>query len=146
MDVTAILAGLRDALVTAWQLSLEEEDPLLEAESQQPRSPCRASIDVRGSWSGSIGLSCELGVARRLASSYFGREADECTEQDIRDAVGEFLNVIAGNVKSLLGSPCDLGLPRIGDATEDGQGGDPVGAVTMTWKGLPLRAEILPTA
>jgi len=75
------------------------------------------SVDISGSWNGTFYLSFSMTAARQAAAAMFNTEVDNLTEADVRDAVGELINVIGGNLKSLLPTPTLLSLPTVSEAT-----------------------------
>lgn len=74
----------------------------------------RASVSVRGEWDGWITLEVSAAAAHDLTSRML--HTDDVTDEDVRDAVGELVNVLGGNVKSLLVEGSVLGLPEVTDA------------------------------
>ncbi|MEE2789842.1 MAG: chemotaxis protein CheX [Myxococcota bacterium] len=53
-------------------------------------------------------------VARSWASTLFACDESACTEDDLRDVMGELANVLAGGFKARLSSAIRLGLPESG--------------------------------
>jgi len=84
-----------------------------------PRGPVAASgdltgsVDISGSWNGTFCLSFSTTAARQAAAKMFDADADSLADADVRDAVGELINIIGGNLKSLLPPPALLSLPRV---------------------------------
>ena len=70
-----------------------------------------ASIAVTGGWSGRITLDVSRAGADVLARRML--LAEEVSEDDVTDAVGELVNVLGGNVKGLLLEESALGLPQV---------------------------------
>ena len=50
-------------------------------------------------------------MSREIAGRMFSIAPEEVKEDDIRDALSELANIIAGNVKALLPAPSHLSLP-----------------------------------
>lgn len=80
----------------------------------------RALIHITGDWSGIVTLEMALEAARTAAHVML--ETDQVAPEEVADAVGELVNIIGGNLKSLLPSPSRLSLPTVSQ----------VGAVTDT--------------
>ena len=76
-----------------------------------------ARTEISGAWNGTVCLSCSRRAARHATSAMFDLPDDELTQADINDAVGELVNVVGGNIKSLLPGPSVLSLPIV---SEDG--------------------------
>jgi CheY-specific phosphatase CheX len=78
--------------------------------THEARLACAVSID--GDWHGRVVVSATLGLASQTASEMFGDELPGApTERDARDALREIANIVAGNLKPLLGDHNTLGLP-----------------------------------
>ncbi len=78
----------------------------------------RGRVDIDGSWTGSVELSCSLALARRVASALFAVEEEALEAIDVRDAVGEIVNVVGGNIKSILPPPTSLSIPVVDEASD----------------------------
>lgn len=68
-------------------------------------------IHISGAWDGSVALHCTADLAREAATIMFRPEFTSF--DDVRDALGELVNMIGGNVKALLSEHCDLSLPVV---------------------------------
>lgn len=105
--------------------------------------PVSARVTVSGGWDGTVVFACTEPFALTAASELLGIGAEEVVEEDLRDVVGEFANVIGGNVKSVMPGPSALSIPQAsldGAATPDGA----VEAlrVDLFWQDLPLSVSI----
>ena len=78
----------------------------------------RGSIGFAGKVSGHVYLRMTLQSARTVAAGIFGCKPEEMNNSDeIRDAIGELLNIMTGNFKSNLcdsGLNCKLEPPQVG--------------------------------
>jgi chemotaxis protein CheX len=74
-------------------------------------------VHIDGAWNGVVMVQCPLVLAEALAAAMFGapREGgvDKIETADLRDALGEIANIVGGNVKALLPSPCHLSLAAV---------------------------------
>ncbi|MBI1314644.1 hypothetical protein GC176_25405 [bacterium] len=75
-----------------------------------------ANIRILGCWNAELRVRAPQELARRIACAMFDLNADDLTEADVRDALGEVANVIGGSVKGILNSDCDLTLPAVDTA------------------------------
>jgi chemotaxis protein CheX len=75
--------------------------------------PVGASVQVSGTWTGSVLVSCSEALAAHAAASMFETSIDELGPDDIGDALGEIANMIGGSVKSLMPEPSALSLPVV---------------------------------
>jgi chemotaxis protein CheX len=71
----------------------------------------RASVQIRGDWDGAVTL--EMSPAAALTAARTMLTAEEVEHEDVLDALGELVNMIGGNIKSLLPSGSALGLPMV---------------------------------
>ncbi len=71
----------------------------------------RASVEIRGEWDGAVTL--EMPPAAALTATRTMLTRDEVDHGDVLDALGELVNMIGGNIKSLLPSGSTLGLPMV---------------------------------
>lgn len=70
-----------------------------------------ASVGVHGGWIGQVVLEVSAIGAADLARRMLG--SDDVAAADVTDVVGELVNVVGGNVKSLVSSDTTLGLPMV---------------------------------
>ncbi len=68
-------------------------------------------IQIMGAWDGTVILDCEKEMSRVLASLIFDVPIEKISDAEILDALGELVNIIAGNLKAHLPQPCHLSLP-----------------------------------
>ena len=81
-------------------------------------SEIHAWVDVHGPAAGRVLLSTEEGTAADLARALLGLDAaDDVSDADLVDALGEVANVVGGNVKALVVDPHALGLPAVARVT-----------------------------
>ncbi|WP_062204742.1 chemotaxis protein CheX [Demequina salsinemoris] len=62
-------------------------------------------------------------------------DTDEVPGVDFDDAVGELVNVVGGNVKSLVTHPGALTMPTVSGGMPDMSGLEPIVDACVTWKG-----------
>jgi hypothetical protein len=74
-----------------------------------------ARVRISGLWDLSLVLRCQREVAMRWAAAMFNRNTAETTNEDLRDAMGELANMVAGNLKGLLPGEFRLGLPVVAE-------------------------------
>lgn len=71
-----------------------------------------ALVQLDGAWQGAVMLQCSATLAAVLTAAMFNTGDDPAAE-DIRDALGEVANMVAGNIKAVLPQPSSLGLPVV---------------------------------
>lgn len=60
-----------------------------------------------------LSYECSEAMARTIASTMFGSDAEACTDEEISDAIGEIANMVGGNLKSTLDADASLSLPSV---------------------------------
>lgn len=71
------------------------------------------SVDISGSWDGTVSLSFPKGLARRLAAAMLACAEQDASASEVQDVVGELVNMVGGNVKGMMPGPSKLSVPRI---------------------------------
>jgi len=69
-------------------------------------------VHIEGAWRGAVLVRCPLALAALVTTSMFQCD-EEPTVDEIRDALGELTNMVAGNVKALLPAPSAISLPTV---------------------------------
>ena len=97
-------------------------------------------VHIEGAWHGAVVLRCPLPLAVTLTSVMF-QSTSEPGFDEVRDALGELTNMLAGNLKALLPEPSTLSLPAValGSDYEFGVTGTTlITTVPFTCVGQPL--------
>ncbi|MBX3376603.1 MAG: chemotaxis protein CheX [Phycisphaeraceae bacterium] len=105
---------IRTLAETVWEVTLAV--PLTVDTSGQSSARGRStvgSIQITGAWNGAVLLDCSTEVARKAAAAMFSSWPDSVSMQDMQDAVAELVNIMGGNLKSLLPEKCYLSLPSV---------------------------------
>lgn len=103
----------------------------------------RSSVEISGGWTGSVSFSCSLALARWAAVELLGLTEGAVTSADVADLVGEIVNVVGGNVKSLLPGPSVLSLPRTMLTNAVAAPGAAL-SVDLQWCGHAVRVDVAP--
>lgn len=72
-----------------------------------------------GGANGSLVLECSRSVARAFAERVTGQPAQSLDDDDVRDAVGELVNMIGGNLKALLPGDTAISTPLVCTSTQE---------------------------
>ena len=77
-----------------------------------------AEVRVSGDWQAAVRAWCPVDAAEALARAMLQHagSTDQPDAEDVEDAVGELVNVVAGSVKGALGGSSRLGLPVVAEA------------------------------
>lgn len=103
----------------------------------------RAWVTVSGAWEGQVSLEMTSATAYEAAARMLGQASVET--EDVLDAVGELVNMVGGNVKSLMPAPSVLGLPVVIEGSfSSAATPDTVECcrADLSWEGTPLRVVV----
>ena len=103
----------------------------------------RASVDIRGEWDGAVTL--EMSPAAALDAARTMLTAREVDDEDVLDALGELVNMIGGNIKSLLPSGSTLGLPMVSStpvSPSDPTGSTETCRADLVWAGTTILVRV----
>jgi chemotaxis protein CheX len=81
---------------------------------ENSKNSITANIQISGQWQGVVALTIDYDLAEELAVKMFSIEKEQVTDGEINDALSEMINIIGGNLKSLLPQPNQLSLPMVG--------------------------------
>ncbi|MFL6061046.1 MAG: chemotaxis protein CheX [Marmoricola sp.] len=128
-----------------WTTFLGPEQPLLPATPGDLAVGWSAAVTVSGEWEGMVSVELPTSLAEEVTCKMLGLVdgLDQPADEDVADAVGELVNMIGGNVKSLMPGPSVLSLPvvaagrvaRPSDVTE-------VCRLDAVWGGAPLLVSV----
>lgn len=98
-----------------WSTFLGHTEPFTLAPAPTFTPAWSASVTIKGEWNGMVSIELTESGAHRVTCGMLGMdpENDETTEADVVDAVGELVNMVGGNVKSLVPGPNQLSLPLV---------------------------------
>jgi len=144
MSLTYDEPQLADVLALAeevWRSFVGDDEPLLPAEPDPGIVAYAATVTIAGAWNGAVTLEFGDGTAEAVSARMLG--SGSMTEADVADAVGELVNMVGGNVKSLMPGPSALSLPVVSagrvahsnDTTE-------ICRCDLRWAGLPMAVSV----
>ncbi len=104
-----------------------------------------AVIRISGGWDSLVQVLAPRTTAKIIASTMFATEEAALSEEEIRDAVGEIVNMVGGNLKGIVEGESSLSLPCVGNTGgEPPFGADFVGiTVAHNCQGDPLIVRLL---
>lgn len=104
-----IALGAQDVFSTMLMIDLESEATVIN-QRLPLQSNLTAMIGLGGGIRGVLAVHCPAAVAKAITSTFLGMEVNELDE-DVKDAIGEIANMVAGNLKvSLAGEGVDIEL------------------------------------
>jgi CheY-specific phosphatase CheX len=130
-----------------WSSFLGEEEPLLprfDAPSAFPADDVwSGAVSVHGGWTGTVTIELSAAVAQSLTRLMLALGEEPLDDGDVADAVGELVNMVGGNIKSLMPGPSALTLPgvaagRAAHATDVAT----VARFDALWCGEPVRVSV----
>jgi chemotaxis protein CheX len=74
-----------------------------------------AVIRISGDWDSLVQVLTPRKTAVAIASNMFAMSEEELSEAEIRDAVGEIVNMVGGNLKGIVEGDSALSLPCVGE-------------------------------
>jgi chemotaxis protein CheX len=137
---THIEAQIDDITRTIWGSLFDLPFDLASPSLLGPETVLTACVQIVGRWRGAVLLQCPLSLACTLAEQML-RSGSAPALDDVRDALGELTNVIAGNVKALFPGSAQLSLPAVAVGSDYDLGVAHAGAaatVAFTCDGQPL--------
>ena len=96
-DLTRIVQDVFETM-----LGIEAQAGELRIEELKP-PVVSASMHLSGAWNGSVLMQCELPAAVEFTAAMIGVEKPTAADDDLKDVMGEVINMIAGNFKGLIG-------------------------------------------
>ena len=70
-------------------------------------------IQITGEWQGTVTLYAPRQLGKKIAAAMYAMDVSEVDDQQVQDVLGEITNMISGNIKSLLPTPCSISLPSV---------------------------------
>lgn len=86
--------------------------------TERPSHPVVGAVYLAGGWKGAVHLELECQQSFRLTAKLMAMEPPTSMDDDVRDAVAELANMIAGNLKSLLPSDTVLSMPSVVEGSD----------------------------
>ena len=93
----AIVDGTKDIFSTMIMLELEPGEALPPAERHVP-AQLTSMLGLGGGIRGTLAIHCPEQTAKQITSAFLGMDVEDLGE-DVKDAIGELANMIAGNLK-----------------------------------------------
>ena len=102
-------------------------------------------VQITGEWQGTVTLYAPKDLGKKIAASMYALAESEIDEQMVQDVMGEITNMITGNIKSLLPTPCSISLPSVAVTDYDlhHPGSEPLTAVNFVSGSLPFLVVML---
>ena len=109
MEHEILVQGVHEIVSRIWSVTLGEE--VCPVEGADGLSPdVVASVEIDGAWGGAVHLLLPNAVAVHAAAVMF--DTTTPTEEQETDSLRELVNVLGGNLKTVLPEPCALSAPK----------------------------------
>lgn len=102
-------------------------------------------VNIGGAWQGTVLLEVSDALSHRFGGQMLGIPADEVTQRDVADSLGELTNMVGGNIKSLLPSPSNLSIPSVAEGSDysiSAPGTDLLAQLTLRCEGEPMMVTV----
>lgn len=106
---TEVCRIVQDVLLTMSQYPVEPGDGSLLPGAE--RVTC--AVYFAGIWSGALLIECPLPMALEVTARLMGIPKPVQFDDDVYDALGEFANMVGGNLKSVLPPGVTLSMPSV---------------------------------
>jgi chemotaxis protein CheX len=141
ITVEPAITDVQMVIEEVWTSFLGSEEPLVVGIPGDVETGWSAAVTVTGEWEGMVSVELPTATAEEVCRRMLG--VDETQDEDVADAVGELVNMIGGNVKSLMPGPSTLSLPVVAA----GRVARPSEAVEVCridgwWCAAPLRVSV----
>ena len=104
MDTNGITDDVRETTITVFKsmVFMDISGTKYDDQIHIPEKHLTAMVGFAGSYMGLAAIHCSEIFARQVGASMLYMDCDELTEEDVRDALGEVANMIAGHFKARL--------------------------------------------
>lgn len=92
-----IISGTQDVFSTMLMVDLTSE-AVIENQKCAIQSNLTSMIGLGGGIRGLLAIHCPASVAKAITGAFLGMDVDELND-DVKDAIGEIANMVAGNLK-----------------------------------------------
>jgi chemotaxis protein CheX len=83
------------------------------AAADLPVEIATAAVYFAGEWKGAVLIECTTSQAFDFTARLFSSAPPTSMSDDVRDALGELANMVAGNLKSVLPGGVDISMPSV---------------------------------
>ncbi|UQU65398.1 chemotaxis protein CheX [Couchioplanes caeruleus] len=117
MSVETVVSedDLAEMVEQVWVSYLDPEgvSPLVTTGDDKQATEVHSTVSITGTWHGHLVYACSLVAAKKAAAAFLAMDAEEVSQEDISDVLGELANIVGGNVKAMLPAGCFLSLPTV---------------------------------
>ena len=103
---------IEDIVKTIWSTIVDVPIQRNNRQIAKDDSTVTGIVNIEGAWRGAVVVRCPFALASLVTVAMF-QGGDDPTIDEVRDALGELTNMVAGNVKALLPAPSSISLPTV---------------------------------
>jgi len=109
---------LASIVQSVFQTMMDLEVAVCEAPWTHAGNTITAAVHFVGQWRGATLVECDAPQACQFAARFMGIALPAMIDDDVRDAMGELANMVAGNLKSVLPHGVDLSMPSVVEGSD----------------------------
>ena len=103
---------------SVFQTMIDLEVAVSDAPWTQSPDTITAAVHFAGDWRGAALVECDARQACQFATRFMGIALPAAIDDDVRDAMGELANMVAGNLKSVLPHGVGLSMPSVVEGSD----------------------------
>lgn len=112
-DVTRVVRDVFSSMLSMDVVPTNGDSP-----PPQAATKVSASVGITGDWNGALTLECDHPTACFLAGAMLESDPFPALDDDVRDVLGEIVNILGGNIKGILEGHSSLSLPMVVEGTD----------------------------
>ncbi len=109
---------LAQVVQSVFQTMMDLEIAASQAPWTHPPDTITAAVHFAGDWRGAALVECDARQACQFAARLMGIALPAAIDDDVRDAMGELANMVAGNLKSVLPRGVGLSMPSVVEGSD----------------------------
>ena len=117
-ELTVYREDVARIVVTVFQTMLDLETIPTHTDTSPAPDGLTAAIYFAGSWRGAVLFQCTREQAFEFTHRLMSIDRPDSINDDVRDALGELANMLAGNLKSVLPRGVDISMPSVVEGTD----------------------------
>jgi chemotaxis protein CheX len=103
---------------SVFETMIDLEVAACEASWAHSQDTITAAVHFAGDWRGAALVECDARQACQFATRLMGIALPAAINDDVRDAMGELANMVAGNLKSVLPHGVGLSMPSVVEGSD----------------------------
>jgi chemotaxis protein CheX len=113
LDSSILESAVSQVVVNVFESILMVSPAPASYETPTAQKLLTAALHFSGGWSGATLLEVSPELAKEFTSRMLGMDVPDLSDSDVGDAMGELVNMIGGNLKTILPPGVELSLPSV---------------------------------